>query len=564
MNQNERVFSVTTLLIALAVAAGALVRFANLGQNPLDANEATLALQAFHTAQGHASTWGGHPLYLGLTTALFYFCGSSTLLARLIPALFGVAFLVLPACYSKQLRPGAVVILSWLLALDPSLIAASRTAGSWMTSLTLLGFLFVAVKENKTWAAAILLALCLLSGPTLWPILVLAAVSLFLWSRGFPGQTLAFRPADFKISRPFWFVFLVSFLGFASMMIFTPNGISAFGASFIEVKGLITNSQPSSLILTALALPIYSPVVFVAGFIQGILAAKARDRIGVLAFVYVLVTGLVILVLPGRQPLMLTWLIVPLAYLASLAIDKILSYAAFDFKQPGLIAGFVVLILIFLWQVFGSINQGRVEMNQFLLYSGAGIVILLVCAILAILGWSVKVTGIGYAWGFLLIFSLYTISAAWHSSGISSATSKEFWNFGETPSQVELVKKTVSEVSSTVRGVNNGLDVYALGSISPALEWQLRDQNLLRVMSISYENAPGLVISPVDTSIDPTQFRGQDFVLRSRMDWSSLTVQDWMKWIMIRSIEPVNVEDCILWVRWDIFPGYRPTLVPAE
>ena len=189
---------------------------------------------------------------------------------------------------------------------------------------------------------------------------------------------------------------------------------------------------------------------------------------------------------------------------------------------------------------------------------------MLVCAILAIMGWSLKVTGIGYAWGFLLVFSLFSISAAWRSTGQATLSNREFWNFGNTPSQVVLVEKTINEVSSTVRGVPNGLDISVLGNITPALQWQLRHQVMYSVLSVSYQEPPAIVISPMDTGLDPNIFRGQDFVLRTNIDWSALTVQDWLKWTMIRVVPSADVEDCIVWVRWDLFPGYRPTNVPAE
>ncbi len=118
-------------------------------------------------------------------------------------------------------------------------------------------------------------------------------------------------------------------------------------------------------------------------------------------------------------------------------------------RYTWMIAGFVLLILGFLWQVFGTLNQGNLEMNNFLLYFGASVVILLVCAILAILGWSIQTAGMGYAFGFMIVAALLTIMSATRTVGNLDNPRMEFWNDGVEPAQVSLLRQTVDEVIRT-------------------------------------------------------------------------------------------------------------------
>ena len=363
MKPIEKPITVTTVLITTAIAAGVFIRFANLGQNALDANEANLALQAYNTVHSQYAVWSGQPIYLLLTSALLAMFRDSNFLVRLVPALFGSAFLVVPLFFRDRLKPGVLILFTWLLALDPSLIAASRTVGGWMISLTLLGFLSAAVYHQKYWGSAVLAALCLVSGPTLWPILLIAAVSLFIWTRVSQDNTIHLPDFLKNSTQSFWIVFGVSLAAFTGLLFSAPNGIGALGGSISDFLEYFVSAQPYSLLLVLLAIPLYSPILLVAGTLQGLRAVKIRDQHDILAGIFFLVGLLIIVLLPGREPLMITWVIVPLAYLATTGVEKVLSYASEDFKQPALISGFVVLILLFLWQVFGSINQGRLEIR---------------------------------------------------------------------------------------------------------------------------------------------------------------------------------------------------------
>jgi predicted membrane-bound mannosyltransferase len=111
------------------------IRFLHLGIQALSENEANLALQALSTAKGQMINWSGEPLYLALTSLLFTIFDQNNFIARLIPAIFGTLLIAIPFLYRKNTGNWETIILTAFLAIDPSLVSLSRTAGGSTISL---------------------------------------------------------------------------------------------------------------------------------------------------------------------------------------------------------------------------------------------------------------------------------------------------------------------------------------------------------------------------------------------------------------------------------------------
>jgi hypothetical protein len=141
----------------------------------------------------------------------------------------------------------------------------------------------------------------------------------------------------------------------------------------------------------------------------------------------------------------------------------------------------------------------------------------------------------------------------------------EFWNDGVEPAQVRLLSQTLEEISGRIRGVPNGLDIISLGKLQPSIAWDMRDQSIIQVEGLASIEDPAIVITTEDIQLEMAKsFRGQDFNVQSGVDWESFTIQDWLRWYMIRKTSPTLFLKDILWVRADLFPGYRSTFIPAE
>src|SRR5512141_2609718 len=164
-----RRFRCQSALYFLAFILALSIRLIKLDSLPLTDMEAKWALQALGVAQGTHPALGSQPAYILLTSVLFYGLGAgTTFLARLIPALTGSALVLVPALFQHRLKPRPCVLLAFLLAVAPGLVALSRQAGSGILALTFV-LLAWGLWENRrvTWAG-FFAGLALLSGPFLW------------------------------------------------------------------------------------------------------------------------------------------------------------------------------------------------------------------------------------------------------------------------------------------------------------------------------------------------------------------------------------------------------------
>lgn len=564
MKRSEITITVSTLLLAGGIVAGAGIRLAHLGMHPLSDSEARLAMQAYQTAVGQPSQWSGHPLYLILTSLLFRIFEDTNFTARLVPALAGIALLFLPVLHREKLGKLATVLAVWLLAIEPAMVAASRLAGSNMLALTLMMYTISMLLQKRSKTAAVLLGFTLLTGPSLWLgiiLLVMATLCWFVFNQ--MDHEELFSRFDF-ITPTFWAITAVVFGLTSVLFMIMPQGISSFAGSLVDFLGY-WRSGGVDIRLALLALPLYTPLVLIAGVVGVIHAFKGGEPFENLLSWWIIVAFLGVICLPGRSLYTLIWVTLPLAILASRQLTRIFAVNHWDAGQAMLIAGFVALILLFIWQVFGTLNQDKMDMKNFLIYSGAALLILVICALLAVLGWSVKVTGLGYAWAFSLALTLFTLMSTWRSAGISTEIQKEFWNNGNDPTEVMLLEQTVRDMSGEAMGGPDGLQVVTLGQVQSSVAWALRHQDVREVDGLAGDDSPDLVITPMQADLTLAKaYRGQDFTIRSQMDFNSMTVQDWMKWLMIRKVPTNAVETDILWARGDLFPGYRPILPAGE
>jgi len=153
---------------AAALGVGLGLRLALLGQTAFTENEAALALQAWDLARGVPTVMGPQPGYLLLTLVNFFLGGANEFLARLWPALAGSLLVLAPWFLRERLGRVPAVILAFALAVDPALLALSRTAegGIFSVSLGLLALALLAA--GKPAPAGVLAGLALLGGPAAW------------------------------------------------------------------------------------------------------------------------------------------------------------------------------------------------------------------------------------------------------------------------------------------------------------------------------------------------------------------------------------------------------------
>src|SRR5512137_107801 len=273
-------------LFMLAFILALSLRLIRLDALPLGDFEAHWALQAYQLSQNAHPALGPQPGYLLPTSLFFFIFGSSDFTARILPVLAGSLLVLVPYILRDRLPGKSAVILAFFLALEPGLLAMSRTAGSPIlaVSFTLLA-LSLWLTRRPRWAG-FFGALALLSGPSLWPGLIALGIAGAVAGR-FPRQAKDPANADSgerpsapgkEMIKPALIAGGATLLGLGSLFFLAPSGLgAAFGSFPAYLKGWIQSSDvpPTRLLLTV---AVYEPFFVLFALITLVRGIIARDR----------------------------------------------------------------------------------------------------------------------------------------------------------------------------------------------------------------------------------------------------------------------------------------------
>lgn len=564
--------------LAFLIALG--MRLIQLGASPLTDSEATLALQALRIAQGNAPLLGPQPGYILLTSILFNVINSTNFMARLIPAIAGSLLVFAPYFFREKIKPRPALILAFLFAIDPGLVALSRQASGTILAVTSLFFAWAMWRERRAVPAGIFAGLALLSGPSSWAGLVTLGLT-WLFVQGIQRKPASDETTDpsprttyhlpFTEFRPALLALLVTVLFGGTLFFLSPNGLSAWLSALPEyLRGWISPSEmtPGRIALAFLA---YEPLgIFLALFalIRGYRTKSPRIiRLALWLGVTLL------LALFYRQPGELVWAIIPLLTLAAMELARAFQIFADERMEVGVVSLALMILLVYIWfdvskialdpfvhlattsvPFFGRAVQ--VTGAPYLILLGAFLIIILCVAFVAF-GWSARIAWLGTIWAFGIFLGIYSLGSAWGASGLRAQNGFELWSPDSRPSQADLLRASLAEVSEFSIGHATSQPVTVIGIDSPALEWVLRNREVEVASTLDPQIAPPIVITPIMNDLGlPSAYRGQDFVWRQRPLWEQIQNPDWFRWLVFRQL-PREDETIILWVRNDLFPDAR-------
>lgn len=565
---NETTFRRIQLVVIIALICGTIaIRFLHLGLHPLDENEAKLALQALATSKGLPSSWSGEPLYLLLTSVVFFLFDKTNFTARLIPAIFGSLFVLSPFLFRRKLGIIPTYFVVGFLMIDPAIVSLSRTAGgSTITLLTLMaGFYFLT--SGNFIAAGISVGLLLLSGSGLWAFLLPALITFALWiginrGRFDIGQGEIAKAFETVKDRRFLLSLVFSWVIVGTSCFIFPRSISGITGSIQDyfINWTSKSTLPYPVFLSGFI--IYFPIGLILGFWGGIRSIIEKNRIGSFLFIWFLCGLLVTILRPDRDLTQLTWVVLPMYFLAAFELRiHFVTDKGEIVPTLGVIA-LVMCLTIFLWLTVVKFTYGG-DQKEMLIAFGGGFGILFLSAILIILGWSKSIAGKGYFWGLLGILAIYTFSTGWRVSGISNIEQAEITGPQKYIAQLNLIDKTISDLSKWNVNSSTGIDVSVVGFNTKALEWGLKDYpNVHTGLSIpAQENAP-VVLTMRDAPFKFTDvYRGEGFVFERSVDWGSFQLTDWIAWFVHRKAITID-NSIVLWARADLFPG--GAFLPAQ
>lgn len=571
--------------LAFLIALG--FRLIQLGASPLTDAEATLALQALQIAQGKAPLLSPQPGYILFTSILFAIINTTNFMARFLPALAGSALVFAPYFFREKLKPRPALVLAFLFAIDPGLVALSRQANGTMLAVAFLLFAWGMWRNGRLIPAGVFAGLALLSGPSLWAgLVVLGLTWLFLQgmeskstTKGTPEQSLVSNLqlpiTNYQLQitklRPALTSLLLTLLFGGTLFLLSPNGLSAWLSALPEYLKGWTAPSPMSAGRVLLAFLAYEPLgIFLAvlSLVRGYRTKSPR----ILRLSLWLGVALLLAIF-YRQTSELVWVILPLLTLAALELSRAFHLFAEERVEVGVVVLALMILLVYFWFGVSKVALDPVAslatttlplLGRNIQMPGApymvlvGVVLIItLCISFVAFGWSARTARLGTTWAFAIFLGFYSLAAAWGASGLRAQNGVELWTSDQAPVQPDLLLASVNDASEFSLGHDQSQPVTVMGIDSPALEWVLRDRIVDMVSTLDPQVAPPIVITPVMSDLGlPAAYRGQDFIWRQTPRWEEIQNPDWIRWLVFRQL-PREDETIVLWVRDDLFPDAR-------
>jgi len=550
-------------LFALAFGLALVLRLLRLGELPLNDHEALWAMQAFDLTKGLRPEIGVQPAYVLLTALSFFVLQSSNFAARLVPALFGAALTLTPFYFRDRLGSKPALVLAFLIAFDPGLLANSRLAGSSVIALAAVLFAWGLWRAGNVRAAGIWAGIALLGGPQFWPGLIGLAVTSGLLRGMIVKESGSSEPEPFDRQRLMTCVaFAVgTYLLVGSFFLLAAGGLSAGLAAIPAYFGgwIDYSDVPGWRLLLALAVYELLALLFgVAGLVRGILR---RDGLVISLGVWLAVTLVLASAYPSRQVADLGWALIPLLALAALEVSNWLIPVQDGKWETFAMAAFTVAILTFVAMNFSSIALTSMDPIALQLRWGiliGSIVLLGVSILMVAYGWSFPVALQGSLWGFLTVFSMFTLSTTLAAGGLRTYRTVEMWPVGPQTKQAVPLLGQMNDFSRGKTGVKASLDVTLAGVDSPSLRWILRDWPVTLASEQVVPGAQSMLVSPVRVSRPELEaiYRGQEFTWRTYPAWNQGLPSDWLRCVILHDF-PQGDEKIILWTRSDVFIDFQ-------
>ncbi len=558
----------THFFYGLAILLAIGLRFIGLGNTPLSDTEASAALQALSAFQpGHVIS-GGQPGYVLLTAASFFLTGSSEFFARFWPAVFGTLLVLVPYLGRERLGQKAALVMAFALAVEPSLVAASRQADGRMLAITGVAFALVfLLRRNAAWAG-IAAGFAILGGPTVWYGLLALGLS---W--GVLRLTAA-KPAENPETgllswRNFWFGVGGSVVFMGTLFGFLPSGLSSLANSLILFFQGWAAPAPGPVLLMLVAWVGLSPLAFIFGISRiftGLRHKDLTDLVLIWLWFFLFLLGVIY---PTRHPADLAWASVPFLALAARQAVRIHLPAENRLSALGY-AGLVAVLFVSIAINFsGIIISITPPFDETIRLAGmlAGAILLLASFGLVNWGWSKIVASTGALLGLTIFLAIYTISTTWAGAGLGRHPDMELWVEDAYPQGQALTLKVLGDVSEWNTGRRDWLDLVVSGIDTPSLRWGLRNYaNVDFIDQLPQGIQPGVVITPESQGTNlglASPYTGQALAWGKSVNWSLLNPREWVRWLFYRGLPTQSgvesSQNIILWLRSDLFPGAAKT-----
>ena len=577
------------------LAAG--LRLFQLGLRPLNEGEAVQALAALRFVQGtvQRAPAGTVPLLFTGNVVGFSLLGAGDITARWLPALAGLALVLLPYGLRRRLGRGGALAASLWLALSPSAVYFSRSLDGAILVATcglalavgLIGYTDTRRPGYLSLAAAAL-GLGLGSGPGFYTLLgigLLFGLLLYLADR-LPGHTgqpgrggwsslwAAWRSVQGEkgLLARIGAVFLATFGLAATTFVLHPAGIghaadllATWVRSFLPEQG----GQPA--IYPLLLLLRYEPLILLLGLVEagrrvaGRRAPQAAfPHTAFLAFWALAAT--LIITLAGHRPAgNVLLVVVPLALLAGQGMERAWRWLAGRTRWlevgPATAVALGLLVFFYLQLAAYSLtsNTTTLSIAGVTLYSSSYYLFLAAIPLLLLIGLGVAVgvwrgpeLVVGAGWlAAVVVLGLIGFRAAWSLNVTHAADPRELMIGQTTAPDVRLLVEQLEKLSQNWAGDLHTLPITVDAATGPVVAWYMRNfekQTVVDGLSAPPTTAAVVTLARQGLPIGET-FRGQGFPLRSSwLPWG-LWRQRLIRWLLFTEGSlPAVDQEVVLWV----------------
>lgn len=563
-------------VLALVLFLAGVLRFANLGRIPLSPAEAQAALPNWQFWQpGPLLLPITSPAYFTFTNLLFLILGDNDAVARLVPALFGLATVGLPWLLRGRLGNLGALAATIVLALSPLLINLSRTVGGDAIAFFAITLLLVAALRfrqsgESRWAVTlgVALGLGLASAPMFLTGLVTLAVAWYLALHDRPDRDAIGRIAAQLTPQTTWKIIgvatAVTFLLVSTFFLLQPQGLGAAARILIAWLGqfALPFNEPdpaAAVVLPFQLLGRYEPILLLAlpGLAAALWSLGQKEQPGLFFVAWMIGLALFWLLQPGVMN-HVAIAILPLALLIAsatqaLELEEQLTTPWMTWVVAGGILFLGMLILVSLAR-FSRLAASNPANSGQLFLATVG-VIAAAALLFAAATWdstaALKGLWLGAA-GLLLYFQWGT---GWHLNQIAANNPQERWVTAATHNEVRLLVNTVENISQQTVGSAHDLAIFSMVE-SPVLRWYLRDfYRFQSGAAVPLLGEHDVVISPVDTELAlASDYIGSDFrFLRQQPAAGTenpFQLLDTLHgWLFHESRAPVDDQAIIVWVR---------------
>ena len=589
-------------LLGLILLAAAIMRLGQLGKLPLSPAEAEAALAVWQFWQaGEMAVMPASPAYFLLTLLITPVFGFSDATVRLVPALAGLALVVLPWLLRRQIGTVAALSGSLLLAVSPLATITARTAGGEALALLALLLLVVGLvryreAEETSWlyVTGFGLALGLTSASLFYTGLLALAFAAALARLVEPDggrktedgkstlpPSVTSTGSVQALGPPAIFT-LLAFLGLSSGFLLYPPGLGQSAQLLATWLGQFNLSGSlDALFLPLMALVRYELPLIVLGLVAMLwliwqerpLASYATywlmGLLGLLLLQQGELSNVPVLIVPGY--LLVGTLVGDRLSVIGDRLSVIGEQYAVDGRFLALVSGSMFLLGLIVVVQVARFTRAVAANPEDLLHLW-----------IAVLALAFALATFFYFWGLeaktavqsslialLCLFLLFQWGTAWWLGHQAANDPRERWVTQATQPNTLQLAELISDISYQIDRSPTGIRIYSMVD-NPALQWYLREFDALTIGSPILPETPyPLVISPAE--MEPafrSDYFGADFLLlydgREATIVGEMPLLTGLRWWLFRSgppalatltDQPGQTERVTLWVQSDLLAG---------